>query len=180
MATNRPSAVNKTAYIELDYERLVTTGEIITKGTPIIAPTISTKVPRGKFEITYTAELFGIIEKLGNKKIQVLSYLLDNKDANNSLNTSIRKIAAATDSSTKTVNDTIQILKDAGLLKREGTVYMISPDLMIKGSQIREAYLMRKYIEMDDNTLIKDNVVDAEINPQLRITETGNIVQDAK
>ena len=47
----------------------------------------------------------------------------------------------------KTEDAAKSILKDAGLLSVKGSVYMLSPRLMIKGNQAREAYLMRKYIE---------------------------------
>ena len=63
MPSKRPPAVQKKAYMEIDLNRYYETGEIYTIGTPIIAPTVTTKVPRGKFEIVYTAELFGILDK---------------------------------------------------------------------------------------------------------------------
>lgn len=181
MGAGRPAAIKKKAYIEIDLELLQSTGEIRYIGEPIVAPEITTQVPRGKFEITYTAELFGILERLGNKKIQVFSYLLDIKDGNNTVNTTMRKIAENTGTSTKTVNDTIQILRDAGLIEREGTVYMMSPRLMVKGSQVREAYLMRKYEELKP---VKDTftgqVIDAELEGQLTLLHDGSIVEKAK
>ena len=139
-------------------------------GSPIIAPTITSKVPRGKFEITYTAELFGILEKLGNKKIQVLSYLLDNKDGNNSLNMTNTQIATATGISRKTVIETVKLLAEAGLAKRQGSVIMISSNLMVKGNQVREAYLMRKYVEMDQDIIdVQASAKDVVLDGQLQI-----------
>ncbi|MCM1225113.1 MAG: replication/maintenance protein RepL [Lachnospiraceae bacterium] len=181
MSANRPPAIQKTAYVEIDYATLQETGEVKIIGSPIVAPTITTKVPRGKFEITYTAELFGILEKLGNKKIQIFSYLLDQKDGNNSINTTIREIANETHSSTKTVNDTIQILREAGLLERKHSTYMLSPRLMVKGSQLREAYLMRKYEEMTPKAYEEyENAIDAVVDTQYSFTEQGEIVQRAR
>lgn len=64
MGANRSPAVKTKAYIEIDIDALKKHGEIIHIGNPIIAPEITTRVPRGKFEV----------------------YLLDNKDSNNQLN----------------------------------------------------------------------------------------------
>lgn len=186
MSAKRPPTVRKTAYIELDYERLMETGEAVPIGSPIIAPTISQKVPRGRFEVTYTGELFDVMRELGNKKIEVLVWLLSHKDGNNSINTTIRKIAEDMRVSTKTVNDAIVILKNAGLLKREGTVYSISPNLMVKGNQAREAYLMRKFEEIPDTKPMQiedkqSGAIDAQIDGQLEIIDIeGNIGERAR
>jgi DNA-binding transcriptional ArsR family regulator len=181
MSANRPPACQKKAYIEIDLDQLQETGEICPIGTPIIAPTITQKVPRGKFEIAYTAELFSIMEKLGNRKIQVLSYILDNKDGNNCLNMTNSQLATAIGVSRPTVIDTVKILQDAGLVRRKNSVIMVSPHLMIKGDQIREAYIMRKFEELPPAALEdKGGAVDVEVNPQYSFTADGEIVQDAK
>ncbi len=177
MGAKRPPAVQEKAYIEIDLKTLRETGEILIKGDPIIAPTITEQVPRGKFEITYTAELFGIMKKMGNKKIEILSYLLDNKDGNNCLNTSVRDIAKATETSHQTVQDTINILKEANLIRREKSVYMLSPNLMLKGNQIREAYLMRKFEEIPDPD--EEDIIEAQIEGQMRFNDSGDIIESA-
>lgn len=181
MPAKRPPAVQKKAYVEIDYDALQTTGEIKIVSEPIVAPTITTKVPRGKFEITYTAELFGILEKLGNKKIQVLSYLLDHKDERNQINMTYPQLMKATGTSRQTVASTLSILSNAGLISRQNSVIMISPGLMVKGNQMREAYLMRRYQEMDQEIIdIQENAIDVEVNEQLEFTQNGAIVQRAK
>ncbi len=181
MSAKRPPALNKKAYVEIDYELLQKTGEIKITSEPIVAPEITVRVPRGNFEITYTAELFGVLKKLGNKKIKIFSYLLDKKDGNNCINTNMRQLAKDTEASTKTVNETIHILRDAGLISRQGSVYMLSPNLMIKGSQVREAYLMRKYIEMaEGETADKPKYIDAEIEGQLAFNDDLDIVEKVK
>ena len=181
MGAKRPPSCTKRAYVEIDLELLESTGEVRIIGSPIIAPTITTKVPRGSFEITYTSELFGILEKLGNKKIQVLSYILDNKDGNNTLNMTNTELAERTNISRKTVVETINILKDADLLQRKGSVIMISPNLMVKGNQLREAWLMRKYEEIRDNdTYNYTNAIDVTVDNQLSFTNNGEVVQRAK
>lgn len=180
MGTNRPPACQKKAYIEIDLERLQESGEIYPVGTPIIAPTITQRVPRGKFEIAYTAELFSIMEKLGNRKIQVLSYILDHKDSQNCLNMTNSQLATALGVSRPTVIDTLKILQDAGLVKRKNSVIMVSPHLLIKGDQIREAYIMRRFEEIPAAALEDKATLDVEVESQYSFTSNGDIVQDTK
>ena len=181
MSANRPPALQKKAYIEIDYEHLQATGEVITVGSPIIAPTITTKVPRGKFEITYTAELFDVMKKLGNKKIEIFSYLLDHKDGTNCVNMTNTQLAAATGISRPTVIETIKVLESAGLVERQNSVIMISPKLMVKGNQVREAWLMRKYEEISDKGYDDyQNSIDVEVDNQYTLTENGDVVLKAR
>jgi DNA-binding Lrp family transcriptional regulator len=181
MGAKRPPACQRQAYVPIDLELLEATGEIKIVGAPIIAPTVTTKVPRGKFEITYTAELFDIMRELGNKKIEVLSYILDHKDGNNSLNMTNSQLAEELNVSRPTVIDTLKILSNAELVKRKGTVIMVSPNLMVKGNQLREAWLMRKYEEIPDTKQIPEDVVaDLQIDPQLSFDSDGKIYEKAK
>lgn len=181
MGANRPPACQQKAYVEIDLELLEATGEIRIVGAPIVAPTITTKVPRGKFEITYTAELFDVMKELGNKKIEVLSYLLDHKDGNNTLNMTNAEIAKELHVSRPTVIDTMRILSDAKLASRKGSVIMISPKLMVKGNQLREAWLMRRYEEFDEAAeQVNNNAIDVTIEEQLSFTPDGTVVQKAR
>ena len=178
MGAKRPPALERRAYVEIDLELLQSTGDIRIISAPIIAPTITQKVPRGKFEVTYTAELFGLLEKLGNKKIEVFSYLLDKKDGNNCINTTIRNIAEDTHTSLQTVQSTINILRDSGLIARKGSVYMISPNLMVKGNQVREAWLMQKYEELSDNAFnAYQDAIDVDVDPQYSFDEKMEVIQ---
>lgn len=178
MPAKRPPAVQKKAYIEIDLNHLYETGEVRTIGEPIIAPTVTTKVPRGKFEIVYTAELFGILDKLGNKKIQVLSYLLDNKDGSNCLNMTNTDIAKNIGVARKTVVETMKVLESADLLHRKGTVVMLSANFMVKGNQLREAYLMQKFEEMSPKAYnAYQDALDVEVDPQYSFNENMEIIQ---
>lgn len=180
MGANRPPACKNKAYVEIDLGLLESTGEIRIISAPIIAPTITTKVPRGKFEITYTAELFDIMKTLGNKKIEVLSYILDHKDGRNSLNATNTQLAKLTGISRKTVVETMKILQEAELIKRQNSVILISPRLMVKGNQLREAWLMRKYEEIDERQeKFYADAIDADVDPQYSFTDDGSVVQKA-
>lgn len=180
MPAKRPPAVQKKAYIEIDLNHLYETGEVRTIGEPIIAPTVTTKVPRGKFEIVYTAELFGILDKLGNKKIQVLSYLLDNKDGSNCLNMTNTDIAKNIGVARKTVVETMKVLESADLLHRKGTVVMLSANFMVKGNQLREAYLMQKFEEMSPKAYdAYQDAIDVYVDPQYSFNENMEVIQQS-
>ena len=180
MGAKRPPACQNKAYVEIDLELLESTGEIRIISAPIVAPTITTKVPKGKFEITYTAELFDIMKTLGNKKIEVLSYILDHKDGNNTLNMTNLQLSKTLGVARQTVVDTMKILQDANLVKRKNSVIMISPKLMVKGNQLREAWLVRKYEEIDEKQeAIYENAIDVSIDPQYSFSNDGTIVQRA-
>ena len=181
MSAKRPPAVQRKAYIEIDLDWLQETGEIRTIGEPIIAPTITKRVPKGKFEIVYTSELFGILDKLGNKKIQVLSYLLEQKDGNNQINMTNTEIAKEIKVARKTVVETIKILEGAELLRRKGTVIMLSANFMVKGNQLREAYLMQKFEEMSPKAYeAYENAIDVEVDPQISMDGQGQLYQKSK
>lgn len=180
MSAKRPPAIQKECYIRVDYDALRESGELVPIGEPFVAPTITSKVPRGKFEIVYTADLFDIVDKLGNQKMQVLKYLLENKDGNNCLNMTNTQLAKAIGCSRPTVIDTLKIMADADLIKRENSVIMVSPNLMIKGNQQREAYLVRKYEEITQESYdAYQNAIDYDVDPQLSFTNSGEIVQKA-
>lgn len=182
MPSKRPPAVEQKAYIEIDLNEYKQNGNVVLIGEPIIAPLITTRVPKGNFEIVYTADLFEIVEKLGNQKMQVLKYLLDHKDGYNQVNATNTELAKLIGCSRPTVIDTIRIMNDAGLIMRKGTVLMISPNLMIKGNRMREAYLMRRYEEISEKTAESyDNSIDATIDPQISFNpENGSLYQKAR
>lgn len=177
----RPPKMRRKAYVEIDLRLLKETGEIKIIGDPIEAPEITTRVPSGAFEITYTAELFNVMQKMGNAKIKVFSYILDHKDGNNCINTNVRKLAKEIGVSHQTISSTFKILQEQELIDRKGSVYMISPRLMVKGSQVREAFLMKRFVEMsekDEDNSLPD--LEGQIQGQLEINSDGDIVERVK
>lgn len=92
------------------------------------------------------SDLMEVIEKVGNKKIQVLSYLVDNMDGKNQINTTIAKICKDTNISNKTIIETIKALKDANLLRKFGGVYVLNCEIISSyGKSENNKYLAIKY-----------------------------------
>ncbi len=177
----KPKIINKTAYLPIDYDEYVNFGNIEPIGEPILGTTIEKEVPRGKFEITYTTELFNTLQKLGNKKIEVFNYILANKDGNNCLNITNTQLAERSGISRKTVVETMKILSDAGIVARENSLLMLSPKLMVKGNKQRAGYLIQKFIEVSQNAITtKEKAINAIVDEQLEFMKNGEVVERAR
>lgn len=120
--------------------------------------TFEKPVGRGNgFMITYLAEIINLIETLGNKKMLVVKYILEHMSkTENTLIRTQREIADALGMSTKTVNETLKLLADAGIIERRTGSIMVSPKLMNNWKAPKEASMMIKYYEFsgdDDNQI---------------------------
>lgn len=122
------------------------TGEVV--GEVITADSVIKEIPRVGFEITYLSTIIGMIDSIGNKKMQVVKYLLKQRDSNNKISETIREIAAGSKCSIQTVNETLKILEQCGVIARKTGTVMLSPKLLHKGNAARERYLMLKFAEI--------------------------------
>lgn len=122
------------------------TGECV--GDVISTDFIIKEIPRTGFAITYISTIVNLIENIGNKKMQVVKYVLQNMDSNNLLTKTIREIAEGSGCSLQTVHDTLKILEDCGIITRKVGVVMLSPKLVHKGNAQRERFLMTKFVEI--------------------------------
>lgn len=122
------------------------TGEII--GDIISADVVIKEVPRVGFAITYLSTIIQMIDSIGNKKMQVVKYILQKMDSNNKLSETIREISRNCECSLQTVNDTLKILSRAGIIARKTGTVMLSPKLAHKGNAQRERFLMAKFVEI--------------------------------
>lgn len=109
------------------------------------------EVPRVGFAITYLSTVIQMIESIGNKKMQVVKYILGKMDSNNKLVETVREIAKNSKCSLQTVNDTLKILESCGIIARKTGCVMLSPKLVHKGNAQRERLLMTKFFEMRDS-----------------------------
>lgn len=138
------------AYVKIDPKALQETGEVKIIGEPILADEVIKKVNRNGFEITYLAYFIDLFDKLGGKKYVVFKYIIEHKSADNTLIITIRELAEKTKTSTKTVNDTLKLLREAGLIKCRTGAIMLVPKLAHRGNDRREAYLMQRFEVFDD------------------------------
>ena len=89
-----------------------------------------------------------ILGVIGNSKVTVLIYILDNiSPYDNTFSRTIREIAKETKTSTKTVQAVINILcEDAKfLVRKHNSFYMVNPKIIAKGSHNKRVGLMVEY-----------------------------------
>ncbi|XZL96030.1 replication/maintenance protein RepL (plasmid) [Clostridium perfringens] len=136
---------NKVLYAGSDEWINSRTGEVIT------ANQIIKKTDRNGFMITYLSAIINLIESLGNRKMQVVKYILDNMDkSTNTLIITNRELAKKSNVSLDTVSKTLIILKKAKIITTRTGAIMISPELVHKGNKSKEQYLLTKFQEFDD------------------------------
>ena len=109
------------------------------------------EIPRSGFAITYLSTIVQMIELVGNKKMQVIKYVLQHMDSNNKLSETVREISTGCNCSLQTVNDTLKILENAGIIARKTGTVMLSPKLIHKGNAQRERFLMTKFFAIKDS-----------------------------
>lgn len=103
---------------------------------------------KDRFMITYLAEIIELIETLGNKKMQVVKYILSNMDKNNNtLIITTRELATEAGVSHNTVLDALKQLEEANIIHRKTGVIMVSPKLMNNKKASGEATMMIRYKE---------------------------------
>lgn len=96
--------------------------------------------------ITYLAEIINLIDTLGNKKMQVVKYILKNMSkSENTLIITTRELAEKTKVSKPVVLDTLKLLEEANIIQRRTGAIMISPKLVNNKKAKGEAIMMTKY-----------------------------------
>lgn len=125
------------------------TGEVI--GDIKKVDVILKEVPRTGFAITYLATIINLIDNIGNKKMQVVKYILQKMDSNNKLSETVREIAKGSGCSLQTVNDTLKTLEECQIIARKVGTVMLSPKLAHKGNAKKERYLMTKFLQIENS-----------------------------
>lgn len=107
---------------------------------------------RKNFMITYLSEIINLIDTLGNKKMQVVKYILKEMEkSNNILVITSRELAQNCNVSLQTVTDTLKLLEKANLIQRRVGSIMLKPRLMNNRSSKKEATMMTKYYQFDNS-----------------------------
>ncbi len=124
------------------------------------------------FHKVWLKDTFGSFSALGNKKVQVLSFLLENMDRENKICMTQRQMATKSKISVDTIRKTIQILKKANFIISVNLgVYQINPEKIYKGGKSARQDTLHKYLQ-SSNTEDKSSYPSqsAEIND---ISSTG-------
>lgn len=98
------------------------------------------------FDKIWLSSVFEALEQVGNKKMTVASYILNNRDKNtNYLIKTQREIAEECGVSKQTVTSTLKALENADLLVGKSGVYQINPEKIAKGNHNKRMAILRIY-----------------------------------
>lgn len=121
-------------------------------GETIEADQVVKQTGRNGFMITYLSAIISLIEVLGNKKMQVVKYILSNMDkSNNLLLITTVELSQKSKVSRQVVSDTLKILESHDIITRKIGVIMINPNLVHRGSNQKEKYLLTKFQELKED-----------------------------
>jgi predicted transcriptional regulator len=86
------------------------------------------------------------LEQVGNKKIKVANYILNNRDkTTNYLIKTQREIAEECGVSLQTVSSTLKALEKADMLIGKSGVYQINPERIARGKHNKRMAILRIY-----------------------------------
>ena len=120
-------------------------------GEEITTTDIVKKTGRNGFMITYLSSIINLMDRLGNKKMLVVKYLLENMDkSTNTLIITTQKLADKTKVSKPIVIETLKILQDANIITRQTGAIMIHPELIHRGSEEKEKFLLARFEEFGE------------------------------
>lgn len=127
------------------------TGEIIETNT--LKREVKGDVDIG-FEKLWVGHILEAIQEVGNAKVQVLFWLLRNKDKGNNVRATLDEIASKTKVSRRTVASLMAALRKANVVKLEyGGRWVLNPAIVFKGSHDRRMNVLIRYQAMDQQEL---------------------------
>ncbi len=106
----------------------VNTGEISTFNV------IKQQEQDSNFDKIWVAMIFSAIEEFGSRKMDVLTWLIENRDrGNNTILKTVAEIAEKTEIDRGTITATLKILVKHKLAKRKPGIIWLSPDVIFRG-----------------------------------------------
>jgi|TARA_R100000908_G_C3751224_1_gene145829 hypothetical protein len=98
------------------------------------------------FEKLWLGHILDSLDIIGNKKIKVLNWLLANKNAQNQVIGTQRKIAKSAQVSLQVVSNTMSMLIQSNLIKKvQDGVYMLNPEIIFKGKNSQRMNVLLRY-----------------------------------
>lgn len=98
------------------------------------------------FDKIWFAHIVEALDMIGNKKMKVLQYIIENKTRDNLFIMTQRKMSEELDISIKTVSVTMKALQDADFIHQiQSGTYRINPDKVFKGSHNARMNVLLQY-----------------------------------
>jgi DNA-binding transcriptional ArsR family regulator len=103
------------------------------------------------------------IEEIGNAKIKVLFWLMQNKDKNNMVNATVRQIAEHAGVGEATVKRLMAALRKADIVRLEyGGRWILNPSLIFKGGHDRRMNVLIRYQQVELTSNSESNYLDKD------------------
>jgi len=98
------------------------------------------------FEKIWLGHILQALDCMGSKKIKVVSWLLDNKNAENTVIATQRDISEKTNVSLPIVTETLKVLQAADVVRmKQNGVYMLNPNVIFKGDKDKRLNILIRY-----------------------------------
>ena len=101
------------------------------------------------FHKIWLNDLMSVLNLIGGKKLDILKYLLSEmRTQDNTISVTYTKIQEKLNTSRKTIAETMKILQEANFItKVQNGLYMVNPDVIVRGNGKKRDALMIKYVE---------------------------------
>jgi len=136
-------AKEKQPQIKSKLQRKVGTQKLIdpeTKKLVEVSLNVQSNETDFNFHKVWLQELTSLLDLIGGQKLKVLNHILLNMNRDNTFSDTVRGMRTSLNLSMETITKSMKILQDSGNLKKlRNGVYMINPDLIIRGgSTVRQ------------------------------------------
>lgn len=135
-------------------------------------PRMEVKAVDFNFNKIWLGHLLDCLEVIGNKKIQIMSWLLENRnEKDNYIYATHRMIADETNTSLPTVTETLTLMQKQDVLQKlRNGVYQLNPDLVFMGQNNNRMDILLSYQKTrtydQDGNLLEDKNNNGEENEQ--------------
>ena len=112
---------------------------------------------KGGWKRVYLGDFLEVLLEIGNTKIRVFEFILNNVDTNNKLTMSILQVSEKVGISYKTTHETFKKLAEKGLIRKYGTAWVVMPSFVSTfGSDAKNARLLTEYSEAEETSLFAE------------------------
>lgn len=109
------------------------------------------------FHKLFMKDFICALDIIGNQKMKVALWVINNINKNNQLLQSYRDIADETQISYVTVAKTMKTLLDADFLRKSGKIMIVNPDILFKGTAKRRCDVLHTYKNADCGDPVESN-----------------------
>ena len=112
---------------------------------------ISIEERDANFHKIWLGHIVQSLDLIGNKKIKVLNYLMENLNSENMFLEGQREVAKSLNISIQTVSRTFRALQESDFMRQpKNGIYQINPNIIFKGGKEKRFNVLLKYQTLDN------------------------------